>query len=78
VVWVLAVPSRWQAGERAFKPSGLANAPSLTVGFRPAAGPPFAGAMHSPHTTYGAAYSGDPHIRTSPVHARWAAQENGR
>lgn len=36
-------PSRWQTGERAFKPWGLANAPSLTVGCRPAAGLPCAG-----------------------------------
>ena len=41
-VWVLADPSRWQAGERASKPYGLANAPSLTVGFRPVAGLPCA------------------------------------
>jgi len=43
VVWVLADPSRWQTGERAFKPYGLANAPSRTVGFRPVAGLPCAG-----------------------------------
>ena len=48
VVWVLADPSRWQTGERAFKPSGLANAPSRTVGYRPVAGLPCAGPCTAP------------------------------
>jgi hypothetical protein len=71
VVWGWQTPSRWQTGERAFKPYGLANATSLTVGFRPVAGLPCAGAMHSTHTTRETANSGDPHIRTSPVSATW-------
>ena len=44
---------------------------SLTVAFRPVAGPAFRGAVHSPNTTRESAYSGDPNIRTSPVNARW-------
>jgi hypothetical protein len=27
--------------------------------------------MHSPHTTHETAYSGDPHIHTSPVKCQW-------
>ena len=47
-MWVLARPPRWRTDERAFKPFGLADAPSLTVGFRPVAGPPFAGPCTAP------------------------------
>src|SRR5215212_5029719 len=44
-------PARWRTGERAFKPFGLAGAPSLAVGFRPVAGPPFAGPCTAPTPT---------------------------
>ena len=44
---------------------------SLTVAFRPVAGPAFRGAVHSPNTTRESAYSGDPNIRTSPVLLQW-------
>lgn len=60
-------PSGWQTGERAFKPYGLADAPSLTLGFRPVARLRSRGAMHITHTTRETANSGDPNIRTSPA-----------